>query len=648
MTDALAHRGPDDEGVYVAGPIGLGHRRLAIIDPAHGRQPMQTADGRYTLVYNGEIYNYRELRARLENEGVAFRTHTDTEVLLELLAREGPAALRHLRGMFAFALWDHQERELLCARDPLGQKPLFYVHRGDVFWFASEIKSLLAVDAAPRRIDAESVHHFLSLRFIPAPRTMLEAVRKLPPAHWLRLRDGALHIERYWSPSFEPKHSAPEAELLEALDAHLADAVAAHTIADVDVGAYLSGGMDSSMVVALMARGLKRRFHTFSVGVEDASYNELPWARMVAEACGTEHIERVVAEDVISLLPAMIWHLDEPSDPIAACMYHAARLASEHVKVVLGGDGGDELMAGYDRYLGVQRLGWLAGWPAWLRSALLDPLVALVPDSFAYKSFGAKLRWVQRLARFSDCARRFAEATTVFRFTHDDKRRLYGEAHRRRFGGLNSAEVMTASFAAADAREPLDRMLAADMQTRLAEHSLMLTDRLSMAFGLEVRSPLLDTPLVEFANRLPADLKIRGSTLKYALRQVARRHLPEPILRRPKQGFMFPVASWFRDRLHGLLRSWLPDGAFVRDGWFRRDAIERLLDEHRAGAADHHVRLWMLLNLELWRRMVVDRDDPGTLREALRANVGCSSDDGAATHGILAVTAGVRAQGDSS
>ncbi len=621
MTEALAHRGPDDEGCHAAGAIGLGHRRLAIIDPAHGRQPMQTEDGRYTIVYNGEIYNYRELRAQLEKEGVAFRTHTDTEVLLELLAREGPAALRRLRGMFAFALWDRERRELLCARDPLGQKPLFYVQRGDVFWFASEIKALLAVDAVPRRIDAESVHHFLSLRFIPAPRTMLEGVRKLPPAHWLRVRDGRLHIERYWTPSFEPKHAGREPELLEAFEQRVADAVAAHTVADVDVGAYLSGGMDSSMVVALMSRTLGRRFRTFAVGVEDASYNELPWARMVAEACGTEHIERVVAEDVIGLLPEMIWHLDEPSDPIAACMYHAARLASEHVKVVLGGDGGDELMAGYDRYLGVQRLGWLAGWPAWLRGLVLDPLVAAVPDSFAYKSFGAKLRWVQRLARFDDCARRFAEATTVFRFTHDDKRRLYTDAHWQRFGGLNSAEVMTASFAAADAREPLDRMLAADMATRLAEHSLMLTDRLSMAFGLEVRSPLLDTPLVEFANRLPANLKIRGSTLKYALRQVARRHLPEPILRRPKQGFMFPVAAWFRDRLHGLLRSWLLDGAFVRDGWFRREAIERLLDEHRAGRADHHVRLWMLLNLELWRRMVIERADPHELREALAAGV---------------------------
>jgi asparagine synthase (glutamine-hydrolysing) len=619
MLEAIAHRGPDDEGEYVAGPIALGNRRLSIIDVPGGRQPVSNEDGTVRVVFNGEIYNHRELHEALEARGHRFRTQSDTEVLVHLYEELGDRLVDRLRGMFAFAIWDDPARKLLLARDRLGQKPLFYTEREGGLVFASEIKGILAVDDIPRRTDYESLHHYLSLRFIPPPRTMFEGVRKLPPGHLLVFQDGESRIRSYWHLSFGSKTAASESELTAQLDNRLRDAVRSHLVSDVPVGALLSGGMDSSVVVAFASAATEQPLTTFSIGVREQDFDELPFARMVADRYRTTHIEERVDIDVIGVLPRIIWHMDEPSDPIAACQFASAELASRHVKVVLGGDGGDEMFGGFDRYLGLQHVEHYARIPAFVRQILIAPVLRRMPDSFAYKNVTQKLRWAHRLAGFTSAAERYAEATCFFRFSHAEKRQLFGGDLWARLHGLDSSRVIVDQFERADSNDLVDRMLYADYTTRLPEHSLMLTDRMAMAHGLELRSPLLDHELVEFMARVPSRMKIRRGALKYILRRVAASRLPARIVSRPKQGFMFPVAYWFKHRLSGFLTRFWQDARIVQEGLVRAPYIQQMLDEHRRGVADHHVRLWMLLNVEVWHRLYMERQSQAEIAQALRA-----------------------------
>jgi asparagine synthase (glutamine-hydrolysing) len=367
--------------------------------------------------------------------------------------------------------------------------------------------------------------------------------------------------------------------------------------------------MDSSMIVATMSQQEGGPFKTFAVGVEEQDFSELPYARLVADRYHTDHVEECVEADLIRLLPKMIWHMDEPSDPIAACQYYAAGLAARHVKVVLGGDGGDELFAGFDRYLGVHRLGTYTWIPALIREKVLGPMIAQIPDSFRYKSMTQKLRWVDQLSQLPTVAERYAEATCFFRYSHEDKRALYSDRLWNEVGHLNSADVIVKQFNRANATDSLDRMLYADFMTRLPEHSLMLTDRMTMAHGLEARSPYLDHELVEFMASFPSDMKIRGRELKYALRRLAQDYLPAEVVHRDKQGFMFPIAYWFRDDLYSFLEQFLMRSFFVTEGIFQEHAVRRMLEEHRRGRVDHHVRLWMLLNLEIWHQMAIRQRD---------------------------------------
>jgi asparagine synthase (glutamine-hydrolysing) len=623
MLRAIAHRGPDDEGVYVKGHIGIGNCRLSIIDLAGGHQPLCNEDETVWIVHNGEIYNYQQLRRDLEEKGHIFRTNSDTEVIVHLYEELGEHCVSKLSGMFAFAVWDETRQKLLLARDRIGQKPLFYAQDGADFLFASEVKAILTDMKREREIDYEAVHHYLSLRFIPPPRTMLRHIRKLPPAHILVCQAGEITISRYWALSFRQKLNLPEPELLERLREKLTQTVASHLISDVPVGAFLSGGMDSSMIVAIMAGDFGSSFKTFAVGVEEQDFNELPYARLVADRYHTGHVEECVEANLIRALPRMIWHLDEPSDPIAACQFQAAELAARHVKVVLGGDGGDELFAGFDRYLGVGQVGYYTWIPALIRQKVLGPAIARMPDSFTYKSLTQKLRWVHQLSLSPTLAERYAEATCFFRFSHRDKRTLYGNGLWNRVGHLDSADVIARQFEAADALDPLDRMLYADLVTRLPEHSLMLTDRMTMAHGLEARSPYLDHELVEFVASLPSDLKIRGRTLKYGLRRLAADYLPEQVAKRDKQGFMFPVAYWFRNELFPFLKGFLLHSHFVEEGLFRQERVLGLLEEHRSNRVDNHVRLWMLLNLELWHQIYVEQDDLETVNQRIRSHLRC-------------------------
>jgi asparagine synthase (glutamine-hydrolysing) len=606
MLRRIVHRGPDDEGKYVRGAIGLGSRRLSIIDVPGGSQPICNEDGSIWIVFNGEIYNHPELRQQLEKTGHNFSTRSDTEVIVHLYEEHGERCVEFLSGMFAFAIWDSNQEKLLLARDRIGQKPLFYLQEDNRLLFSSEIKGLLAVSRQERAMDEVALHYFLSLRFIPPPLTIFRNVRKLPAAHILTHQNGQTRISKYWQLSFGSQKDWNEAELVESLREKLQTVVRSHLISDVPVGAFLSGGLDSSMIVAMMSPDVGEALQTFAVGVEESDFNELPYARMVADRYKTDHRESCVNPNLIQMLPRMIWHMDEPSDPIAACMFHAAELASRSVKVVLGGDGGDELFAGFDRYTGNNYISWYRQIPGTLRQNLIGPLFSAIPDSFTYKSTTQKLRWVHQLSLIDDAGERYAEATCFFRFNHQQKKQLYGEHLWREMGQVNAANAIAAPFNQTDSDNLLDRMLYADFITRLPEHSLMLTDRMTMAHGVESRSPFLDHQLVEFMAAVPAHLKVQGRQTKKILRTLSKDYLPDAIVQRQKQGFMFPIAYWFRGKLYPFLEATLNNSFFVRENLFRKEAINKLLEEHRSQKVDHHVRLWMLLNLELWHQIFIE------------------------------------------
>ncbi|MEJ2033692.1 MAG: asparagine synthase (glutamine-hydrolyzing) [Deltaproteobacteria bacterium] len=607
MASTLSHRGPDDEGFYLRDGVGLGHRRLSIIDLDAGKQPICNEDETVWIVYNGEIYNYQALRKELLKKGHVFRTRTDTEVIIHLYEEFGETCVEKLNGMFAFAIWDCSAQKLFLARDRIGQKPLFYAFiGGQKFLFASEVKSILAASGIERKMDFEALHHYLSLRFIPSPRTMFEDIKKLPAGHFLVYEKGTIRINRYWDLFFTEKLALSDDEFVEGLRDKLSDCCRSHLVSDVPVGAFLSGGMDTSTIVAFMGNHLPSSFKTFAIGVAEQDYNELPYARMVAGKYHTEHIEEVVKADLVKLLPLMTWHLDEPSDPIAACMFHAARLASQHVKVVMGGDGGDELFAGFDRYIGVNYINYYAYLPILLRQALIGPVIKTIPDSFTYKSFTQRARWMHQLSFFSE-GERYAEATAFFRFSHQDKKNLLGDSLWKILRENRSSEIIVEQYLKPNATTSLDKMLYADFMTRLTEHTLMLTDRMNMAHGLEARSPFLDHTLVEYMARFPENQKIRGRELKYVLRRVADRYLPPEILKRKKQGFMFPIAYWFRNELYAFLKNVLLESRLVKENFIQKNTVARLIEEHRNYKADHHVRLWMLLSLEVWFQIYIEQ-----------------------------------------
>jgi asparagine synthase (glutamine-hydrolysing) len=607
MTGALAHRGPDGSGLYTDDHVSLGHRRLSIIDlTENGRQPMVNEDGSMWITFNGEIYNYRELRAGLLKRGHSFRSQTDTEVVLHLYEEEGARCLDSLRGMFAFAIWDCSRKTVFAARDRFGQKPLYYASLGKRFIFASEIKALLACADIPVEPDPVATDYYLAQRFIPPPLTMIRGIRKLPAGHWLQWRAGNLRVEPYWHPTFSASSPRKDSDWIDELGERVNEAVRVHLVSDVPVGALLSGGIDSSIIVASMARQLNSPVQTFCIGSDGPGFDERTFAQQVASRFQTEHREHHVAGEPLASIPELVACLDEPSDPIAACMFEASRLASKHVKVALSGDGGDEIFAGFDRYAGfdwVERYGSL---PRWIREDLIRPVVKRIPESFAYKSLTQRLHWLDALGGETG-GRLYARMTSVFRFGANEKDWIYGPFLRDQLQTADAEASIAEPFNAAATADNLHRMLYADILTRLPEHTLLLTDRLSMAHGLEMRAPLLDHKLAEFCMTMPADLKIRRGVTKYAMRQAARKLLPDEIVDRRKQGFMFPVAYWMNSKALKDIRRSLLHGPLVNDGWVKASGVERLISEHQQHRADHHVRIWMLLNLDTWFRIYVER-----------------------------------------
>ena len=605
MLGALVHRGPDGEGVFSDGQATLGHRRLAIIDLAGGRQPLHNVEKTIWLVCNGEIYNYVELRARLEADGHRFVTHSDCEVIIGLYERHGDALLEHLRGMFAFALWDARKQRLLAARDHLGQKPLFYVDQPHRFAFGSEIKTLLALDPGLRTLNLQALEQYLALRLIGPPLTMFKDVHKLPPGHLLTVeRGGRPQIRPYWDLAFEPKITGSEEDLIDELEERICESLRLHMVSDVRVGAFLSGGLDSSLLVALLAKRIGvKDLPTFTIGLPYQRFDEAPHARAVARLYGTEHHEEILTPNLAALLPSLIWHLDEPSDPLSLCAYQVSRFARETVKVVIGGDGGDELFGGYDRYYGNVYAGHYGRIPAGIRRRVLGPALSLVPSAGWYKSAGHQLRWLHRLS-FLGGGERYAARLSYFYFDRPMRAQLFSPAARAQLAGFDPELVLKQPFDAL-AGDHVDRMLYADSKVRLPDHPVMISDRMSMAHGLEARSPFMDHRLAEFAARLSSSLKVRGRSLRYIQRKLAARYLPPEILSRPKQGFSSALPYILRDEYRALYDRYLRDSELVRAGIFERKPVNALLESHLAGHEDHGNRLWLLINTEVWYRLTI-------------------------------------------
>ena len=603
MTDAVTHRGPDAAGYHLDGRIGLGHRRLSIIDLATGDQPVGNEDGSVQVVFNGEIYNFADLRAELASRGHRFRTSSDTEVIVHGYEQWGEHVVDRLRGMFAFALWDAVNQRLLLARDRLGVKPLYFAELPGVgLVFGSEIKSLLEDPDVPRDWRPDALDSYLTLLYIPAPDTIYRAVQKLPPGHILVAERGAMRVSRYWDLEFTADgHSLREEEYLEELDAKLREAVALRLISDVPLGAFLSGGIDSSIVVAYMAETSAVPPVTISVGFDHQAYDEVRHAEIVARHLGCE-FHALTADPVVDdLLPKLAWHFDEPfADSSAVPTYYVSRAARQLVTVALSGDGGDEMWAGYARHR-VER------WEQRVRRALGPTVRAAGWIGRALPLSVKGARALRHLAADPDQAYALKHAYGMFE--PDAKARLYSADFGHAVRGSDPFVSFRDAYRACGSSDPLDRALYVDARTYMIDDVLTKVDRMSMAVSLEAREPLLDHKLLEFAARVPASLKIRNGRSKYLLRRLLERRVPRSIVERGKRGFEAPVGEWLRGPLAPMAAELLGDGRLRARGVFDDREVQRLWNEHRAGRSDHRHRLWQLVMLELWFRQFVDGGD---------------------------------------
>lgn len=608
MNDAIVHRGPDSDGYYIGSRVGLGIRRLAIIDLVTGDQPISNEDKSLWVVFNGEIYNHPELRKRLQKNGHHFHTDSDTECLVHLYEEYGDECVHHLRGMFAFALWDEKNQRLLIARDRMGQKPLYFSEQDGALYFSSELPSLLRALPSTPSICYPGIDLYLSLQYIPDPLTPFENVFKLPAANrliWEREHDSGrftYRTEQYWNLEYLPKWTASDDELNEQLRELLTEAVQMRLISDVPLGAHLSGGIDSSIIVALMAQASTQPVKTFSVGFQENSFSELPYSRAVAERYRTDHHEfKTTFDDIPTLLESLVEYLGEPlADPSALPLYQLSRLTREHVTVALNGDGGDEAFAGYQRY-------WLDPWanrylrlPNVLTNRLIPYLVDYLPDSVNRPIGGSMLNGLKRLGQLPQVSSQASIYRWGSYFLPSLKAQLWNEPFRSQLN-LNEAEaLLVKQFETAPADSFLDRTLYTDLSTYLPGDLLVKADRMTMAHSLEGRSPFLDHELAAWAARLPEDKKVHGMVGKHLLREAFKDYLPEDVQRRGKQGFGIPIGAWFRTSLSTWMKEILLDSRSPLQTWFDSSVTERLISEHQNGKVDHGKRLWALVVLGLW------------------------------------------------
>ena len=602
MNAVLSHRGPDSDGFYVRPGVGLAMRRLAIIDLQTGDQPISNEDESIWVVQNGEIYNFPELRADLEKRGHTFRTNTDTECIVHLYEEYGDDCVQHMRGMFVFALWDAKAERLLIARDRMGQKPLYYSTQNGRLYFSSELTSLLV--ALPRKpeIHLPSIDYFLSLQYIPEPLTPYENVFKLPAAHSLTFERGMINVERYWRLSYEPKWDQSEGELAKELRERLRDAVVMRMISDVPLGAHLSGGIDSSIIVALMAQAISQPVKTFSVGFEESSFSELPYARAVAERYATDHHEFTLTfGDIPATISTLIAHFGEPfADPSAIPLYHLARLTRQYVTVALNGDGGDEAFAGYHRY-------WLDPWanrysslPVILTEKLIPALTRMLPNGKDSPVGGNLIDGIKRLEQLVDIDSRASILRWGSYFSPARKSRLWRQEYQAALENRLAESFLVGKFEEALAESFMDRTLYADIHSYLPGDLLVKADRMTMAHSLEGRSPFLDHELAGWAARLPENMKVRGRVGKYLLRKAFGDDLPPRVHTRGKQGFGIPLGDWFRGPLANWAHDVILDPQSSLDQWFESQPRQRLLDEHATGRANHGKRIYALVVLGLW------------------------------------------------
>jgi asparagine synthase (glutamine-hydrolysing) len=602
MTGVLAHRGPDADGFHVDGPVGLGHRRLSIIDLSTGDQPLSNEDGTVWTIFNGEIYNFRDLRAELEACGHRFRTATDTEVIVHGYEEWGVDVVQRFRGMFAFALWDARARRMLLARDRLGIKPLYYsTLDGRGLAFGSEIKAVLEHPGVSREWRFDALDAYLALQYVPTPLTIFSDVRKLPPAHRLVAEDGQVRIERYWSLEFgAPSVFRREDEYLEQLDSLLHEAVRLRLISDVPLGAFLSGGVDSSAVVAAMVDTSDAPVVTTSVGFREETFSEVRYAERVARHLGCEHHTRTVEPNVADLLPRLAWHLDEPfADASAVPTYYVSKVARERVTVALSGDGGDELWAGYARHR-VERLEsqvrrWLGRTGAEAASVVGRLLPLRVKGARSLRHLG--------MPPAEACAQKHVYGL----FEHGVRDRLYTPEFAAMVHAHDPLSAFRRVYDECSSPDPVERALFVDVQTYLLDDILTKVDRMSMAVSLEARVPLLDHKLVEFAATVPVGMKLRGGRTKHLLRRFLEGRVPHDIQARPKHGFEAPTGEWLRGPLAPMAADLLLGPTGRSRGIFSASAVARLWSEHQSGRRDHRHRLWSLLMLELWFREFADR-----------------------------------------
>ncbi len=604
MCDELAHRGPDARGAFAAPGVVLGHVRLSIIDLDTGAQPMSIGNGALTIVFNGEVYNFRELREQLAARGRTFRTKSDTEVILHLYDEYGVECLGHLRGMFAFAIWDAPRRRLFLARDRLGQKPLFYHHSEDRLVFASELAALLLCDDVPRRLNLRALHDFLTFQYVPHNTCILEGVAKLEPAHYLVLEDGRITTHRYWQAPFDPDEDAPEQRLREQVRDELTEATRLRLVSDVPLGAFLSGGIDSSIVVGLMSKLTDEPVKTFSIGFNERRFDELRYARIVAEHFHTDHHEFIVEPNAIDILPGLVRRYGEPfGDSSAIPTYYVAKLTREHVTVALTGDAGDETFAGYPRYRAVRIGERFDRMPRALRRLLAGRWWDKMPVSPEPKTIRRRAR---KLARHLSLPPRERYLRWIAIFDHSEKLELYCDDVREELSGVISAGRLDAYYDAVPERDFVGATAYVDLHTYLPDDLLVKVDIATMCHALEARSPFLDHKVVEMSGRIPTRLKLHGLRTKHILKDAFADMLPRRIVSRSKMGFGVPIARWLRGELADYAREMLLDGRTVGRGLFARSSLQRLLDEHVSGRDDHACKLWCLLNFELWCREFLD------------------------------------------
>jgi len=601
MNDAIKHRGPDDGGVYISPDkkVGLGHRRLSIIDLSPlGHQPMRYLD-RYEIIFNGEIYNFQEKRAMLEKEGYTFKSHSDTEVILALYDKYGKECLQHLRGMFAFAIYDEQEKTLFCARDRVGKKPFKYYIDDNVFLFASELKAILTQPEYRKEPDYVAIHHYLTLQYVPAPLTGFKGIKKLEPAHFLtlNLKTRKLTKERYWKLDYSKKLDLSEEEWKKRILEKLEESVKLRMISDVPIGAFLSGGIDSSAVVALMAKNSSTPIKTFSIGFEDEKFNELKYAKIIADKFKTDHTEFIVKPDAIHLLPMLVCQYEEPyADSSALPTYYVSKLTRDHVTVALNGDGGDENFAGYGRYS-------IHKFSLFYDKLIFFHKIFVLPTAYFISKI-TKTTFFDRVYRFAQSLSKpysYRYVDYVCYFTNQMKADLYAEEFKEKMKDEDTYHIVADRFSESGSEDKAEQAVYADFATYLPDDLLTKVDIDTMAVSLEGRSPFLDYEMLELTAQIPFHLKLKGwNNKKYILKEALRGLVPDEVMFRPKMGFGIPIHSWFRKELKEYAYEMLLSDKAVGRGLFKKEAVKKLLDTHVNTRNDFGYHIWALVTLELW------------------------------------------------